>query len=90
MGSTTQPMVVFLHRMIINLAKYGLSVWQALGLFFLRLCVPETLHQNTSFARFAGGVSQDVREKAESVEKGIAALEGATDPVMLSEGIIKR
>lgn len=28
-------------------------------------------------------------EKAKSAEKGIAALKGATDPVMVSEGIIK-
>ncbi len=66
------------------------SVSGKLWVYFSCISVPETLHQNTSFARFAGGVSQDVREKAESVERGIAALEGATDPVMLSEGIIKR
>ncbi len=60
--------------MIINL------VWQALGLFFTETLnlhdLPEVFHR--------------MSENPESVEEGIAALEGATDPLMLSEGIIKR
>lgn len=82
-------MIVFLRRMIISLAKYRPSAWEAVWLFFQRLCATETLHQTTSFSGFAGGVLHDVREKAESVKKDIAALQGATDRVMLSEGIIK-
>lgn len=86
MGSTTKPVDVYLRQMIINPAKYRLGVWQAHSLFFQCLCATEALHQNTSFSLFARGVSH-VSEKPKSVEQGIAALKGATDPVMVSEGI---